>query len=196
MHCRFPSIHPIALSFLGIQISLWVLVSCAPSPRYVSSHRNEASDRASREHGPIPRLDSVKAAGKMVSRGGSDDDSSSLQTPGLDTSTPPGAEHESVIVWKERGIAAWYGQRFNKRKTASGELFDSNKFTAAHKSLPFNTLIKVTNLGNGLSVVVRINDRGPFEKNRIIDLSRAAAKVINLNGIGTVVIERIQEPTP
>jgi rare lipoprotein A len=94
----------------------------------------------------------------------------------------------------ERGAAAWYGPGFERKKTASGERFDSRKFTAAHKTLPFNTMVKVTNLENNKSVVVRINDRGPFNKNRIIDLSTAAARSIGLDKSGTanVTVETVR----
>jgi len=84
----------------------------------------------------------------------------------------------------EIGLASWYGGKFHGRLTASGEVFDTNSFTAAHKTLPFGTIVRVTNLGNGKSVVVRINDRGPFIKGRIIDLSRAAANAIGMIGTG------------
>ncbi len=80
----------------------------------------------------------------------------------------------------EEGIASWYGPKFHGRRTASGEVFDMYQLTAAHRWLPFGTLVRVTNLENGLSVVVRINDRGPFVKGRIIDLSYAAAKRIRM----------------
>ncbi len=80
----------------------------------------------------------------------------------------------------EEGIASWYGPRFHGRRTASGEVFDMHRLTAAHPWLPFGTVVRVTNLENGLSVVVRINDRGPFVKGRIIDLSYAAAKRLRM----------------
>lgn len=80
----------------------------------------------------------------------------------------------------EEGVASWYGPKFHGRRTASGEVFDMHRLTAAHPWLPFGTIVKVTNLENGLSVVVRINDRGPFVKGRIIDLSYAAAKKIRM----------------
>jgi rare lipoprotein A len=83
------------------------------------------------------------------------------------------------------GMASYYGREFNHRKTASGERFDMNKFTAAHRELPFGTMVKVTNLTNGKSVVVRINDRGPFARGRIIDLSFAAGKALGMMGGGT-----------
>jgi rare lipoprotein A len=84
------------------------------------------------------------------------------------------------------GKASFYANKFHGRKTASGEIFDNNKLTAAHRSLPFGTMVKVTNLNNGLSVVVRINDRGPFISGRIIDLSRAAAEKIDMIRKGVV----------
>ncbi|ADI15441.1 rare lipoprotein A [Truepera radiovictrix DSM 17093] len=83
------------------------------------------------------------------------------------------------------GIASWYGPGFEGRLTANGEVFDSSLLTAAHQTLPFDTLVRVTNLNNGLAVVVRINDRGPFVGGRIIDLSRAAAERIDMIGSGT-----------
>ena len=85
----------------------------------------------------------------------------------------------------QTGVASWYGPNFQGNRTANGEIFDMNKLTAAHKSLPFGTVVRVVNLENGRSVVVKINDRGPFIKNRIIDLSRAAARKINMIGPGT-----------
>jgi rare lipoprotein A (peptidoglycan hydrolase) len=80
----------------------------------------------------------------------------------------------------QQGKASFYGKRWNGRKTASGEVFDCEKFTAAHKKLPFGTYAKVVRKDNGKTVVVRINDRGPFVKGRVIDLSSAAAKQIDM----------------
>ena len=89
------------------------------------------------------------------------------------------------------GAASWYGPGFHGRLTANGERFDQNEMTAAHKKLPFGTQVRVTNPANGRSVVVRINDRGPFIGERVIDLSRGAAERIGLlhRGVGTVKIE-------
>ncbi len=84
-----------------------------------------------------------------------------------------------------RGIASWYGPNFHGRRTSNGEWYDMYAMTAAHKTLPMNTIVKVTNLLNGKSAIVRINDRGPFVKNRIIDLSYAAAKKIGVVAHGT-----------
>jgi rare lipoprotein A len=82
------------------------------------------------------------------------------------------------------GLASWYGGKFHGRLTSSGEVFDTNEMTAAHKSLPFGTMVKVTNLDNGKTATVKINDRGPFVEGRIIDLSRAAADELNMVGQG------------
>jgi len=89
----------------------------------------------------------------------------------------------------ETGYASWYGGKFQGRQTASGEIFDTHELTAAHKTLPFGTLVEVTNLKNGKTVEVRVNDRGPFVKGRIIDLSMAAAQEIGLLGDGVARVE-------
>jgi len=84
-----------------------------------------------------------------------------------------------------RGIASWYGRDFHGKKTSNGEYYNMYDMTAAHKTLPMNTILKVTNLNNGKSEIVRINDRGPFVKNRIIDLSYVAAKRLGVVKSGT-----------
>ena len=86
----------------------------------------------------------------------------------------------------QKGIASWYGEKFHGKRTSNSEIYDMNKLTAAHKRLPFNTLVEVENLENNKRVIVRINDRGPFVKNRIIDLSFKAAKRIDIDKTGTV----------
>ncbi len=85
----------------------------------------------------------------------------------------------------ETGVASWYGPEFHGRATSSREVFDMNDMTAAHRSLPFGTYLMVTDLDNERAVVVRVNDRGPFVRGRIIDLSYAAARVLGLVGPGT-----------
>jgi rare lipoprotein A len=89
----------------------------------------------------------------------------------------------------EKGTASWYGPRFHGRRTANGERFNMNELTAAHPSLPFGTLLEVRNTRTGKSVMVRVNDRGPFSKNRIIDLSFAAAREIGLVLSGTAPVQ-------
>jgi rare lipoprotein A len=85
----------------------------------------------------------------------------------------------------QSGVASWYGPGFDGRKTSSGEIYDMHGLTAAHNILPLNTLVRVTNLSNNKDVVVRINDRGPFVKDRVIDLSLAAAQRIGMVAPGT-----------
>lgn len=95
----------------------------------------------------------------------------------------------------ETGIASWYGGKFHGRRTANGEVYDKNKLTAAHQTLAFNTIVEVENLENRRKVIVRINDRGPFVKGRIIDLSREAAKRLGMVAGGTApVCLRIHRP--
>jgi rare lipoprotein A len=109
---------------------------------------------------------------------------------------PPASSQQSFAVVKEVvGQASWYGAKFHGKLTASGEPFDMAEMTAAHRTLPFGTRVRVINPGNGRSVVVRINDRGPFSGRRIIDLSRKAAELIGLKakGVGRVRIEVLEK---
>jgi rare lipoprotein A len=96
------------------------------------------------------------------------------------------------------GVASYYGKEHHGRKTANGEIFDMNKLTAAHRSLPFGALVKVTNLSNQRSVIVRINDRGPYYQGRIIDLSQAAAERLEMitSGITKVKLEVLDAKRP
>ena len=99
--------------------------------------------------------------------------------------------------YDERGIASWYGEKFHGRPTSSGEPFDMNVPSAAHRTLPLPSWVRVTNLGNGRSVVVRVNDRGPFAdpERRIIDVSYAAAVDLGMVGAGTASV-RVQAVEP
>ena len=92
---------------------------------------------------------------------------------------------QETYNYTETGIASWYGPGFHGKKTASGEWYSQHELTAAHRTLQMPSLVRVTNLGNGRSVVVRVNDRGPFAKGRIIDVSERAAKLLNMTGAGT-----------
>lgn len=100
---------------------------------------------------------------------------------------------ESANGYADRGIASWYGTKFHGKQTANGEIYDLYKMTAAHKTLPLPSYVKVTNLDNNRSIVVRVNDRGPFIDNRLIDLSYVAAKKLGFADIGlaNVAIEGI-----
>ena len=91
--------------------------------------------------------------------------------------------------YNEQGIASWYGEKFHGRRTSSGETYDMYAMTAAHKSLPLPTYAEVTNLQNGKKVVVKVNDRGPFHNNRVIDLSYTAASRLGILGKGTGLVE-------
>ena len=99
------------------------------------------------------------------------------------------------LAYDETGIGSWYGDEFAGKLTANGEIFDPEKVTAAHKTLPMPSVVRVTNLDNGKSLVVRINDRGPFVAGRIIDLSRSAARLIGYkdNGLARVRVQVLAE---
>jgi rare lipoprotein A (peptidoglycan hydrolase) len=106
----------------------------------------------------------------------------------------PVVQHYEVDpAFAQKGSASWYGPGFHGRTTANGEHFDQNALTAAHKTLPFNTRLKVTNTVNNRSVIVRINDRGPYTGGRIIDLSKGAAAKIGIigQGVGRVRLEKV-----
>ena len=113
-----------------------------------------------------------------------------------------GQDRSTVRVSAPRGEASYYADKFEGRPTASGEIYDHDKMTAAHRSLPFDTKVRVTRLATGRSVVVRINDRGPFKRGRIIDLSKRAARDLGLLrvGVAEVKIEVVNgskaRPTP
>ena len=113
-----------------------------------------------------------------------------------------GQDRSTVRLSHARGEASYYADKFEGRPTASGEIYDHDKMTAAHRSLPFGTKVRVTRLATGRSVVVRINDRGPFKRGRIIDLSKRAARNLRLLqvGVAAVKIEVVDgtkaQPTP
>jgi rare lipoprotein A len=91
----------------------------------------------------------------------------------------------------QSGRASWYGPGFHGRRTASGETFNTNDLTAAHRTLPFGTRVRVVNKKTGRSVVVRINDRGPYAHGRVIDLSKASAQAIGISGVGSVEVAQL-----
>jgi rare lipoprotein A len=102
------------------------------------------------------------------------------------------------LSYVERGLASWYGGPFHGRQASSGEIFDMNRFVAAHRTLPFGSVVRVTNLNNGMHTEVRIIDRGPFVEGRVIDLSLAAAHAIDMVGTGVapVRLELVSSPVP
>jgi len=107
----------------------------------------------------------------------------------------PHLQAQETEIFRQDGIASWYGREFDGRPTASGEIFDSSQLTAAHPSLPFGTMLVVTNRQNNKKVTVRVNDRGPFVAARIIDVSRAAAEQLDIIATGTapVSIESVEQ---
>jgi rare lipoprotein A len=111
---------------------------------------------------------------------------------------PPRGKPAIPGEYVEEGVASWYGDPFNGHRTSNGEVYDMYQFTAAHRTLPFGVVLRVTNLSNGKQTEVRINDRGPFVGNRIIDLSLSAARAIEMVGPGTaqVRIEMLSGPSP
>src|SRR5262245_5332926 len=108
--------------------------------------------------------------------------------PSPSVTLPPAEKPPEPTKWPQTGEASWYGPRFHGKTTASGGTFNQQAFTAAHASLPFGSRVKVTNLANGKSVEVEINDRGPFEGKRIIDVSQAAAKALGMKESGTTTV--------
>ena len=114
-------------------------------------------------------------------------------SPGKLDSSEPSADKESILPrfkrYFKRGVASWYGPRFHGKTTANGEIFDTNAMTAASKTLPLDSYVQVTNPENKTSVIVRINDRGPYVGNRVMDLSYAAAEKLGIHKSGTGVVE-------
>jgi len=105
---------------------------------------------------------------------------------------------DAVPLFTETGTASWYGPPYHNRQSSNGEIYDMNAMTAAHRTLPLNSVVRVTNLRSGDWALVRITDRGPFVEGRVIDLSLAAAKAIDLwrPGVAPVLLEVMQTPTP
>lgn len=110
----------------------------------------------------------------------------------------PAQPDRRPAIFIESGLASWYGGPYHNRKAANGEVYDMHQLTAAHNTLPLNSVARVTNLASGKSVTVRITDRGPFIKGRILDLSYAAARQIDLwrSGVSKVRIEVLEAPKP
>jgi rare lipoprotein A len=165
------------LSMLLLAATLGVLAGCTTSPM---------SPSASSASSDFPGA---------IGAGSSGQDSRTSITPGsgappdipdnLNGSFGSGQNPAAPVLRElERGQASWYGPRFHGRRTASGERYDQHALTAAHKTLPFGTLVRVRSLVTGKEVDVRVTDRGPFVRGRIIDVSRAAAEALGMTGLG------------
>ncbi len=149
-----------------IFLLLFVFIGCASSPRFTK----ETSTKKRSTTSSTKKTTSTTTEKKK-------------ETTTTSTEAPPKKSPSSSEV--QEGLASYYADKFHGRKTASGEIFDMHKLTAAHRTLPFGTKVKVTNLANDKSVIVRINDRGPFKLVRITDLSYGAAKEIDMIKSGT-----------
>lgn len=152
--------------YVVLFLTFIVFLSCTPSPRFTSTP----------EKAPPPR---------------SSNKSPSNST---DRAAPPELSTNFRIGQMFVGIASYYGTKYHGRLTANGEVYDMYGITAAHKTLPFNTIVRVKNLKNNRELLVRINDRGPFIKGRILDLSYGAAKKLDMiiDGTGRVSIEIVE----
>lgn len=146
-----------------------------------------AASSAAAPDASAPRTDAVTAAAvvELVPVQPAADLAPTAIAPALDAPAPS-APQETLLG---RGSASYYAAKFDGRRTASGERFDNDEMTAAHRTLPFGSLVRVTNPANGRSVVVRINDRGPFTRGRMIDVSRAAADELGMVARGHATVE-------
>jgi rare lipoprotein A len=180
---------PSAPVFIILSVVL-IFQSCSVAPRYTIKHPEEKrkitppSEKKSK-----PFDEKIETSKKPQSGGSSSDDKAKPAE-----KSPETPAQNSETIFQQTGLASYYANNLQGHRTANGERYDKNDFTAAHLTLPFNTTVKVTNVENDLSVKVRINDRGPHSKSRIIDLSRAAAEKIGLirSGICKVRIEKVE----
>lgn len=178
-----------ALNFLPNAVCFFMLVVLAGC----------ASRRVPAGHQPAPSQPSIASADTIESTKRSTD----AEPAGTPTKPSPSpapkrgkpSQSPAPAGYLEEGNASWYGVPFNGRRASNGEIYDMYKLTAAHRTLPFETVVRVTNLNNGKSTTVRITDRGPFVDNRIIDLSLAAARAIESIGPGVVPV-RVEVLTP
>lgn len=177
---RTSTTQPILCS--GILVLLALLAGCASSPQPSSSSRYSISqDRAPSGDFDASGLEDAVPRHEPYSRGGN---KSPYTVWGKQYTVMADA---SGFV--QRGTASWYGEKFHGHKTSNGEIFDMYEMTAAHKNLPLPSYVQVTNLDNGRQAIVRVNDRGPFHSDRIIDLSYAAAKKLGYQARGTARVE-------
>ena len=174
---------------------LLVLAACASGPAATMPELKLPSTAPSATKAPaaaaLPRDEPALAP--SMPRDAAAPAAAPADTAAENPSTPAG----EILKEFQRGHASWYGPGFHGRRTASGERFDMKDYTAAHRTLPFGTVVRVHSLVNGRDVDVRITDRGPFSHNRIIDLSRAAAEELGMLGMGfKEVVLLIPESTP
>ena len=183
--CHFPVLQ----SRLPILVCLFALILIAGcGPHRVTANRPPVSSQPSDS-----QPETVESTRRST-------DAAPAPTPAPPSATPAPkrgkpSQTPAPAGYLEEGNASWYGVPFNGRRASNGEIYDMYKLTAAHRTLPFETMVRVTNLNNGKSTTVRITDRGPFVDNRIIDLSLAAAREIESIGPGVVPV-RVEVLTP
>lgn len=166
------------LSRAGLPLLLSALLAACSAP----VHRT-----ASVPHAPKPPVATAESQAPAIAE-------SPVAPPAPPPSTAPEDQPAAAPAAPETGLASWYGGKFHGRRTASGERYDKRALTAAHRTLPFQTRVRVRNLENGRELVVRITDRGPFAKGRIIDLSQASAQALGVQGLARVSVERLDAP--
>jgi rare lipoprotein A len=173
------------LCLVTTTVMVTLLMGCASAPagRPTSSASTPSSTSSTQKPSSTP---------SATTESGDKNAATPSSTTPQSTNPSPSSGPEEVSAWQESGVASWYGPGFHGKRTASGERFNTNELTAAHKTLPFGTRVRVKSMTNGKEVVVRINDRGPFVKGRIIDLSHAAAQALGLSGIKQVTLERLR----
>lgn len=187
---------------LGLGVLSCILAACAPMPVVekvapevapeISAEPRNACELAQQRGAPRSRFCAPSAGkpGEPLPKAALPEpvrsDAARRGTTGTVLSEPPA---ESVRESDQQGLASWYGPRFHGRRTASGEIFNRRDLTAAHRTLPFGTRVCVRSQLTGRAVVVRINDRGPFAVNRVIDLSQAAAQELGMQGLGIKPVE-------
>jgi rare lipoprotein A len=175
--------------FLNTFLFVFLLTGCTTAPRYA---RQTPQTTQQKNRTPEKNLDTQRI--KKPNDQTATPSQSQIQIPEngpTQNEIPLKQVEENEPVFTQNGLATYYADSFHGKRTAYGEKYDKFEFTAAHRTLPLNTKVKVTSINNNKSVIVRINDRGPHGANRIIDLSRAAAKEIDLirNGVAKVKIE-------
>ena len=175
--------------FLNTFLFLFLLAGCTTAPRYARQTPQTAQQK---NRTPEKSLDTQRI--KTIDDQTATPNQSQIQ---IQENSPPQDKiplkqrEENEPAFTQNGLATYYADSFHGKRTAYGEKYDKFEFTAAHRTLPLNTTVKVTDITNNKTVIVRINDRGPHGANRIIDLSRAAAKEIDLirKGVAKVKIE-------
>lgn len=164
-------------------IFVFFLSSCQSVARYASNAPSPKSEQVAPKSRTVNFPESQSAQKSKVTTS-----SAPITTPKTASKTNSSNKTTSAPAprYEAEGRASYYAHKFHGRKTSSGEVYDMHKLTAAHRTLPFGTQLKVTNLSNNKSVVVRVNDRGPFKKERLIDVSLEAAKRLEMIGPGVI----------